>query len=65
MMYRIDVNAKRLIPLQPTTFEEHGLMERYDIQEWVESQPAILGESLMFIVKELVLPSKSASRYWL
>ena len=56
-MYKVDVEAKTLTPLEPTTFGAMNLMERYDIQEWIDSRPEILGEDLLIIAKELVLPS--------
>ncbi len=56
-MYRIDVEKKQLVRLPPTTFATLNLMERFDIQEWIEKTPEILGEPLLVIAKELVLPS--------
>jgi hypothetical protein len=56
-MFRVDVSNKRLIALKPTGFTELGLRERFDIQEWIEKTPAILGEELLVIGKELTLPS--------
>lgn len=56
-MYRVDVDEKTLIPLKRTTFKALNLMERYDIQEWIEGRPEILGEKLLIVAKELKLPS--------
>lgn len=56
-MYRIDIENKKLIKLPPTEFNTHNLMERYDIQEWIEKTPEILREELLIIYKELILPS--------
>ncbi len=56
-MYHVDVNNKQLIPLQEQSFSYLGLRERFDIQEWVAKTPAILGEDLLVIAKELPLPS--------
>lgn len=49
---------KKLSKLTSISYSELGAKERFDIQEWVESDPSILGEDLMIIAKELPLPSK-------
>lgn len=46
-----------LIELQATGFSELGLRERFDIQEWIVKTPIILGEELLVIGKEVILPS--------
>jgi Endonuclease NucS len=56
-MYRVDLKTKSLITLKPTGFSDLGLKERFDIQEWIEKTPEILGEDLMVIGKEVILPS--------
>lgn len=56
-MYHVDIEAKQLIPLHEQSFTYLGLRERFDIQEWVAKTPAILGEDLLVIAKELPLPS--------
>jgi len=56
-MYRVDIENKRLIKLSPTQFSTLKLKERYDIEEWIEKTPEILGEELLIIYKELPLPS--------
>lgn len=56
-MFRVDINNKCLIELKPTGFSELGLKERFDIQEWIEKSPTILGEELLVIGKEVILPS--------
>jgi RecB family endonuclease NucS len=43
--------------LKPTGFSEQSLKERFDIQEWIEKTPEILGEELLVIGKEVILPS--------
>jgi len=57
-MYRVDINNKKLIKLSPTKFSILQLKERYDVEEWIEKTPEILGEELLVIYKELILPSK-------
>jgi len=56
-LYRVDIDNKKLIELPPTQFSTHNLMERYDIQEWIEKTPEILREELLIISKEYILPS--------
>jgi hypothetical protein len=56
-MYRVDINNKKLVALKASNFTELGLKERFDIQEWIEKSPFILGEDLLVIGKELTLPS--------
>lgn len=56
-MYKVDIEEKRLILLESKQFSELGLLERFDIQEWIDRSPAILGEELLVIAKELSLPS--------
>ncbi len=56
-MYRVDIQNKKLIKIPITSYSELNLRERFDIQEWIAGTPEVLGESLLIISKELVLPS--------
>lgn len=56
-MYKVDIQNKSLTKLNNATFSKLGLKERYDIQEWIEKTPSILGEELLVIAKEHSLPS--------
>ncbi len=58
-MFKVDVQKKLLTELKKATFAELGLKERFDIQEWIEKTPSILGEELLVIAKEYDLPSRS------
>ena len=55
--YKVDIENKSLKELTPTSFGDLNLRERFDIQEWIEKTPDILGEDLLIIGKEVVLPS--------
>ena len=55
-MYRVDIENKKLIKLSSTKFSTLQLKERYDVEEWIEKTPEILGEKLLIIYKELLLP---------
>jgi hypothetical protein len=56
-MYKVDIAAKHLRKLTAKTFAEMAFLERFDIQEWIESTPDILGEELLVVAKEYILPS--------
>jgi Endonuclease NucS len=56
-MFKVDIAAKQLHKLTPKTFAELGLLERFDIQEWVVSRPDVLDEELLVLAKEYILPS--------
>lgn len=58
-MYKVDIENKRLTELSKATFGSLGLKERFDIQEWIEKTPGILGEPLLIIAKEYELPTRS------
>ena len=56
-MYKVDIKEKKLIKMTATSYSELKLKERYDIQEWIEKSPEILGEDLLIIQKEFQIPS--------
>ena len=56
-MYKVDIEKKTLTKVPTTSFSALSLKERFDIQEWIEGTPDILGEKFLIIGKELVLPS--------
>lgn len=56
-MYKVDIKNKRLNRLINPKFSDINIFERYDIQEWIADKSEILGEELLVIQKELVLPS--------
>ncbi len=58
-MYKVNVNNKTLTKLTLTDFTSQNILERYDIQEWIEKTPEILGEEFLIIGKELLLASGS------
>ena len=51
-MYYIDKHTKKAIALEKKSFSELKLHERSDLQEWIVSNPAMLGERLLIIQKE-------------
>ncbi|KAB2897583.1 MAG: DUF91 domain-containing protein [Burkholderiaceae bacterium] len=58
-MYKVDIEKKTLTKLIRAKYSELGLRERFDIQEWIEKMPTVLGEDLLIIAKEYELPSRS------
>lgn len=58
-MYKVDIETKSLTKLSKPSYSELGIKERFDIQEWIEKCPEILGEELLIIAKEFELPSRS------
>lgn len=49
------VKGQTVEPIQNTKFSEQQLQER-DLETWIESNPDILGEPLMFIGRQVVVP---------
>ncbi len=50
--YRIHPESKTLQSVREVNFSDHNFRERYDIQEWIEETPSILGERLLIVAKE-------------
>lgn len=61
-LYRINIEEKELVRTKEVEFSAIGVKERYDIQEWVEKYPKILGEELLVIGKELSFFSDTRER---
>ena len=51
-MFLIDIENKQAVSLEKQTFSGLDISERYDLQEWIVDNPAILGENLLIIQKE-------------
>jgi len=61
-LYRILTDEKTLKAIKEIEFKDFNFRERYDIQEWVESNPEILGEKLLIISKDLTFFSNTKER---
>lgn len=48
-MYKVDIENKKLVKIPVTSFGALNLKERFDIQEWINGTPEILGEDLLVI----------------
>lgn len=51
-MYKVDIENKKLIKLSPTKYSTLHLKETYDIEEWIEKTPEILGEDLLIVNRQ-------------
>jgi len=51
-LYRVHPDSKTLQSVKEIDFADFGFKERFDIQEWIESTPEVLGEELLIIAKE-------------
>jgi hypothetical protein len=51
-MYLIDSNSNTVKALEKSTFASAGFRERQHLQEWIASNPEILGEPLLIVQKE-------------
>ncbi len=51
-MYKVNKHNKTLQKIKEVSFEEIECKERSDLQEWIVSNPEILGEDLLIIQKE-------------
>jgi len=52
MLFKYNKRNKQLLPLEETDFSSHKIMERQNIEKWVEEYPDILGEELLIITTE-------------
>jgi hypothetical protein len=52
MLFTFDKNTKEINLYQPTEFRTHHILERQDIETWVENYPDILGEELLVLTTE-------------
>jgi hypothetical protein len=52
MLFNVDTAAKTATAVGPATFAGLDLKERFDLQEWVLNNPALLGEELLVISTE-------------
>ena len=51
-MFIVDSKNKTTKEIREISFKEVGLKERKDLQEWIASNPNMLGEVLLIIQKE-------------
>ncbi len=56
-MYKVDVIGKKLKKLEVINFGDLEVEERFDIEVWVRENPEILGEPLLIVSEQTLLPS--------
>lgn len=52
MLFTYNKDSKLISPLSETNFRKHRIMERQDIESWVEKHPELLGEDLLILTTE-------------
>jgi len=52
MLFLFDKSNRRIEPCRQTNLKDHKLLERQDLEKWVEMCPDILGEEVLFITAE-------------
>ena len=52
-MFLVDSKNKTTKEIREISFKEVGLKERKDLQEWIASNPNMLGEELLIIQKRI------------
>ena len=52
MIFGYKKNSKEVKVYNETTFKDHSILERQDLEIWVENYPEILGEDLFIITTE-------------
>ncbi len=56
-MYKVDLKSKTARKLKPIRFRDLEVKEKFDIEVWVRKNPEILGENLLIISEQTLLPS--------
>ncbi len=56
-MYKLNKTEKQLTKLKQTTLNDQGLLERFDLETWIAGSPGVLGENLLVLATEYILPS--------
>jgi hypothetical protein len=62
MLFLYDKISKSIEPCQETSLREHNLLERQDLEKWVEICPQILGEELLITTTEYDRFDKTSER---
>ncbi len=51
-LFKINPTTGESVPIREVNFTDLGFQERQDIQEWIASNPGILGQDLLIVSKE-------------
>lgn len=52
MIFTYDLKDRKIVLPRETTFKEHNILERKNIEKWIEEYPEILGEELLVLTTE-------------
>ena len=52
MLFTYNKNSKKISTYDKTDLKSHNILERQDIEKWIENYPDILGEELLIITTE-------------
>jgi len=52
MLFTYKKDLKKIIKCDQTDFKSHNILERQDIEKWVEDYPDVLGEKLLIVTTE-------------
>lgn len=52
MLFTYNKNSKKISTYDETDLKSHNILERQDVEKWVENYPDILGEELLIITTE-------------
>lgn len=52
MFFTFDKKTKKISLYEETTLSEHNILERQDIEKWIEDYPDVLGEELLIVSTE-------------
>lgn len=62
MIFTYNLQDDRIKIPQKTTFKDHNILERKNIEKWVETYPEILGEELLILTTEFDKFDKTSER---
>ena len=62
MIFNYHLKDQKIIIPQETTFKEHNILERANIERWIEEYPEILGEELIVLTTEFDKFDKTSER---
>ena len=62
MLFIYDKKAKIIEPCKETNLKAHSLLERQDLEKWIENYPEMLGEDLLILTTEYDRFDKTSER---
>ncbi|WP_321505546.1 hypothetical protein [uncultured Methanoregula sp.] len=52
MLFTYDKDKKAISTCKETTIKSHNILERRDLEKWIEEHPELLGEELLVLTTE-------------